>query len=307
MGEANFSVVVPATTANLGPGFDSIGLALALYMTVDVNPAKAWLVQYEGDEYQGLASGEDNLIVTTIQGVAKRYEQTVSPQKLYVQSDIPLGKGLGSSATAIAAGIEIADQLLALKLSSKDKVLIGSELEGHADNVSAALLGGVTISYFDGTEIDVVHLPEPKIGVVMLVPPKALPTEESRGLLPEQLPHAVAIAGSAASSVMTAAIARGDWETAGRMMEKDVFHEPYRKPLFPDFEQIRMACQDYGAYGMTISGAGPSVFIAVKQGDEGRIAEKLAADFPYYNCMAIQPSITGSVVNKIDVKKEAAR
>ncbi len=88
-------------------------------------------------------------------------------------------------------------------------------MEGHADNVSAALLGGVTISYFDGDEMDVIQLEEPKIGAVILVPPKALPTEESRGLLPEQLPHAVAIAGSAASSVMTAAIAREDWETAG--------------------------------------------------------------------------------------------
>ena len=119
--------------------------------------------------------------------------------------------------------------MLALELSSKEKVFIGSELEGHADNVSAALLGGVTISYFDGANIDIIHLPEPKIGVVILVPPKALLTEESRGLLPEQLPHAVAIAGSAASSVMTAAIARGDWETAGRMMEKDIFHEPYQE------------------------------------------------------------------------------
>ncbi|MFJ7936884.1 homoserine kinase [Sporosarcina sp. NPDC096371] len=297
MGVANFSVVVPATTANLGPGFDSIGLALALYMTVDVEQALSWSVQYEGDEYQGLASGEDNLIVTTILYVAERYGRMVTPQALYVQSDIPLGKGLGSSATAIGAGIEIADQLLALELASKDKVLIGSELEGHADNVSAALLGGVTISYFDGADIDVIHLPEPKIGVVMLVPPKVLLTEESRGLLPELLPHAVAIAGSAASSVMTAAIAREDWETAGRMMEKDVFHEPYRKAFFPEFEKIRLSCRDYGAYGMTISGAGPSVFIAVKQGEEGKIAERLAADFPYYECLAIKPSLVGVVVN----------
>lgn len=296
MGEANFSVVVPATTANLGPGFDSIGLALALYMTVDVKPAEAWLVQYGGDEYQGLASGEDNLIVTTIQYVAKRYDRVVTPHQLVVQSDIPLGKGLGSSATAIAGGIEIANQLLKLSLSSKDKVLIGSELEGHADNVSAALLGGVTISYFDGDVIDVIHLPEPQIGVVILVPPKALPTEESRGLLPEQLAHATAISGSAASSVMTAAIALGDWATAGRMMEKDIFHEPYRKPLFPEFEQIRTACRDYGAYGMTISGAGPSLFIAVEQGAESEVAGKLATDFPYYECLTVKPSLVGAIV-----------
>ena len=132
----------------------------------------------------------------------------MSPLQLRIQSDIPLGKGLGSSATAIAAGIEIANHLCALKLSPKDKVLIGSALEGHADNVSAALLGGITISYFVDGEIEIIHLPEPEIGVVILVPPEALRTEESRGLLPEALPHADATAGSAASNVMIAAIAR---------------------------------------------------------------------------------------------------
>jgi homoserine kinase len=297
MGEAGFSVVVPATTANLGPGFDSIGLALALYMTVNVTSFNKWYVQYEGEEYMDLASGEDNLIVQTIQHVAQQHGKMVPPLKLCVQSDIPLGKGLGSSATAIAAGIEIADGLLSLGLSVKDKVRIGSGLEGHADNVSAAILGGVTISYFLGDEMDVIHLPEPKIGAVILVPPAALRTEESRGLLPKQLSHVDATAGSAASSVMTAAIASNNWETAGRMMEKDIFHEPYRKTLFPDFDQIRAVCKEYGAYGMTISGAGPSLFVAVKQGEEDEVGRKLAADFPYYECIAVKPSITGAVIN----------
>lgn len=299
MREADFSVVVPATTANLGPGFDSIGLALALYMKVDVTAADEWTVQYDGDEYGELASGDDNLIVTTIQHVAKRKGQVASPLQLRVQSDIPLGKGLGSSASAIAAGIEIADHYLSLDLSANDKVRIGSELEGHADNVSAALLGGVTVSYFVEEEMDIIHLPEPKIGAVLLVPPAALQTEKSRGLLPEQLSHKEATAGSAASCVMAAAMARNDWDTAGRMMEKDIFHEPYRKSLLPDFEQIRSACRENGAYGTTISGAGPSIFVAVKQGDEKKLAESLAEKFPYYTPLAIQPSTTGAVVKKV--------
>ncbi|MBE1557049.1 homoserine kinase [Sporosarcina limicola] len=291
---ANFSVVVPATTANLGPGFDSIGLALALYMTVDVASAETWSVFYEGDEYGDLPSGEDNLIVQTIQDVAGRYEKKIAAHRLQISSDIPLGKGLGSSATAIAAGIEIANRLAGLELSSKEKVFIGSELEGHADNVSAALLGGVTISYFDGEEIDVIHIPEPKVGAVILVPPEALRTEESRGLLPKQLLHMEATLGSAASSVMAAAIVQGDWVTAGRMMEKDVFHEPYRKQLFPDFDEIREMSKELGAFGMTISGAGPSLFIAVKEGSEQQLAVKLAAHFPYYKCIAVRPSVAGA-------------
>ncbi|KXH86707.1 homoserine kinase [Sporosarcina sp. HYO08] len=297
MGAQSFSVTVPATTANLGPGYDSLGLALSLYTTIDVSSADEWLVQYEGEEYQSLATGEDNLIVQTIQDIAKRYKKVIPPQKLTVQSNIPLGKGLGSSATAIAAGIEIVDHLLSLDLSPKMKVRIGSELEGHADNVSAALLGGVTISYFVEEEMEIVHLPEPDVGAVILVPPHALKTEESRGLLPGELTHAEATAGSAASNLLTAAIAQNDWEMAGRMMEKDIFHEPYRKKLFPNFDEVRAMSKSCGAYGMTISGAGPSLFVVVPKGTEETLAKQLAVAFPYYKCLAVQPSTHGAGVN----------
>ena len=296
MAGSSFSVVVPASTANLGPGFDSIGLALELYMTVEVSSAEVWKVTYKDEGFEELTTGEDNLIVKTIKKVAKRNEQVAPSLQLVVWSDIPLGKGLGSSAAAIAAGIEIANHLLELRLSSKEKVLLGSEYEGHADNVSAALLGGATISYFDGVEIDVLHMAEPKMGAVILVPPEALLTEASRGLLPKELAHSEATRSSAAGSVLSAAIALDDWETAGRMIEKDVFHEPYRKHLFPDFDAIRTTCGELGAFGMTISGAGPSLFVAVKQGLEKDIAEKLENKFAYYKCIPVRPSVNGAVV-----------
>jgi homoserine kinase len=155
----------------------------------------------------------------------------------------------------------------------------------------------VTISYFDGKEIDIVHIPEPKVGAVILVPPEALLTEASRGLLPKQLLHSEATLGSAAGSVLSASIVQGDWEKAGRMMEKDVFHESYRKELFPEFNQIREFCGEHSAYGMTISGAGPSLFVAVKQGDESELAKQLSIRFPYYNCIAVKPSSVGAVTN----------
>lgn len=297
MAESSFSVIVPATTANLGPGFDSIGLALDLYMTVGVTPSETWKVIYRDHGFEGLSSGEDNLIVKTIINVATRNNCTAPTVQLAVQSDIPLGKGLGSSAAAIAAGIEIANHLLKLNLSAEAKVLLGSGYEGHADNISASLLGGATISYFDGVEIDIVHIPLPEVGAVILVPPEALLTEASRGLLPKQLTHSEAALGSAAGSVLSAAIVRNDWEKAGRMMKKDVFHESYRKQLFPEFDQIREFCEEYNAYGMTISGAGPSLFVAVKQGAESQLANQLSARFPYYNCIAVKPSSVGTVIN----------
>ena len=134
------------------------------------------------------------------------------------------------------------------------------------------------------------------MGAVILVPPEALLTEASRGLLPEQLTHVEATRSSAAASVLSAAIARDDWQTAGRMMEKDVFHEPYRKALFPEFDTIRAYCKGIGAYGMTISGAGPSIFVAVEVGLEKEVAEKLVARFSYYECIPTHPSVTGAKI-----------
>lgn len=289
-----FSVVVPATTANLGPGYDSVGMALSLYMTVSVFPSDTWAVEYEGNEYAKLTTGANNLIVRTIKDVAERYRKEIIPHLLQVKSDIPLGKGLGSSATAIAAGIVIAEGLLGLTFSPVEKARIGSQLEGHSDNVTAALLGGVTVTYFTPEEMEVIQLPKPTIGAVILVPPKALKTVESRGLLPKEIPHSEAAAGSAASSMLTTAIAIGDWELAGRMMEKDVFHEQYRKHLFPAFDEIRANCHELGAYGMTISGAGPSLFVAVKDGEEEKVAKKLMQKFPYYQAIPLKPAGEGA-------------
>lgn len=298
MEEPLFTVVVPATTANLGPGYDSVGMALSLYMTVEVRESVEWNVHYDGEEYTDLPADDMNLIVQTIKDVAKRYGKEVQPHALHISSDIPLGKGLGSSATAIAAGIEIANDLLDLSLSPQEKVRIGSENEGHSDNVAAALLGGVTVAYFVENELEVIQLPQSEIGVVILVPPNALKTSESRGLLPRELPHSVASAGNAASNVMLTAISLGDWELAGKMMEKDIFHEQYRKPMLQDFDQIRAFCHELGAYGMTVSGAGPSLFVAVKEGTQEEIARQLEKEFPYYRGIAVTPAPVGSTIQK---------
>lgn len=293
-----FSVIVPATTANLGPGFDSVGLALNLHMFVDVAHAEKWQVIYEDAEFNQLPTGENNLIIQTIQEVARRYNKAVRPVALRVKSDIPLGKGFGSSASAIATGIVIADELLTLRLTDKEKVLLGSVLEGHADNVSAALLGGSVIAHYEGTEIDFFHMKEVEATFVVLVPPNELKTTEARGILPDALTHADAVKSSTANAVLTAAIMKNDWETVGKMMAKDQLHEPYRKKLFPHFEEIRTLSEVIGAYGMTISGAGPSLIVAVEKGTEEDIVAKLTSSFPYYEIFAVEASAIGAHVVK---------
>ncbi|AIY06136.1 homoserine kinase [Planococcus sp. PAMC 21323] len=288
-----FSVTVPASTANLGPGFDSIGLALDLHMFVHVSPSSTWHVEYKDSGYKQLATGTDNLIVATAQAVADQYKRTLPTAKLIIDTEIPLSRGLGSSASAIAAGIEIADRLIGLQLSMKEKLKIGTEMEGHPDNVSASLLGGLTISYFDEENLEVIHVPEVEIGVVILVPPTEFLTSDSRNLLPESLLHKTATRGGASGNVLAAALVKGDWETAGRMMQKDVYHEPYRKSKFQDFEQIQKTCSELEVYGMAISGAGPSLFIAVEKGQEKIIAAHLAEKFPLYESLITKPSSKG--------------
>lgn len=125
MSAQTFSIRVPATTANLGPGFDSVGIALSEYMTVYVSAHDGWKVSYKEDTFQELARDETNLIVKTAIDIANRYEQQLPPQSLYITSTIPFGKGFGSSASAIATGIVLADTLLDLQLSDEEKVWLG--------------------------------------------------------------------------------------------------------------------------------------------------------------------------------------
>ena len=158
-----FTVVVPATTANLGPGYDTIGLALDLQMEVSVYEATTWSIRYEQEEYRALDGAEENLIIQTALNVAKAKEVQLPPLALVVSSNIPLGKGLGSSASAIAAGIEVANEVASLHLSLQEKLEWGSRLEGHADNVNAAIAGGLVLSYYKEDELDVVRMPAPTV------------------------------------------------------------------------------------------------------------------------------------------------
>ncbi len=298
MKKKEFSVVVPATTANLGPGFDSVGIALSEYMTVEVRSSNEWNVIYRESIFQDLATDQTNLIIQTMMNVAQRYQRQMNPQQLLISSSIPLGKGFGSSASAIAAGIVIADELLSLQLSDEQKVLLGCLYEGHADNVSAALLGGIVVNYFDGKTVDYLHVTEADVAFVALIPPKILKTTESRGLLPAILPHKEAVRSSTANGLLTAALIQNNWQLVGKMMEKDLLHERFRKTILPYFDDIRRVSKRIDAYGMSISGAGPSLMIAVKRGEEGNVEECLTEMFPYYEGMILYPSLQGAVVSR---------
>ncbi len=250
---------VPASTANLGPGFDSLGIALGLYLTIEAALSERWEVIIDCEELYGLPSDETNYIVRMAQKAAAFYGAAMPPCQLKVKSDIPLARGLGSSASAIIAGIELANAFCSLELDKGEKLRFAALEEGHPDNVGAALYGGLAVGIQREDGADVVSLPVVGVEAIVTIPAFELKTEKSRSVLPDKLAFRQAVSASAASNTLVAAICAGNWALAGSMMEKDQFHEPYRKELMPYFTEVREIARESGAYGTAVSGAGPTI------------------------------------------------
>ncbi|MBC2261266.1 homoserine kinase [Listeria sp. FSL L7-0091] len=247
---------VPATTANLGPGFDSCGLALTLYLTLDIGAeADAWYIEHNIGG--GIPHDETNVIIETALNLAPN----LIPHHLVMTCDIPPARGLGSSSAAVVAGIELANTLAELNLSKEEKVRIAAEIEGHPDNVAPAVLGNWVVgAKLDGEDFYVRHL-FPDCALIAFIPKAELLTSESRGVLPDTLPFKEAVQASSIANVMIAAILRNDMTLAGEMMERDLWHEKYRSQLVPHLTQIRDVAKSEGAYAACLSGAGPTVLV----------------------------------------------
>ncbi|WLR53305.1 homoserine kinase [Bacillus tianshenii] len=264
------TVKVPGSTANLGPGFDSVGLALNRYTTLEATPSKEWKFIPKSTELEGIPEGKDNLVYKAIEAVAKYADRTLAPHLVEVSSDIPLSRGLGSSAAAIVAGIELGNQLLRLELEPQEKLRIASLFEGHPDNVAASLYGGLVIGSHRDDDTDVIHGIYPEVDIVVYIPSYELKTEKARSVLPSELPYKEAVEASAISNVLVAAILQNRWDLAGKMMRRDKFHQPYRGELVHEMEEMIALSDELGAYGIALSGAGPTMicFAPVGKGEE---------------------------------------
>ncbi len=251
-------VRAPASSANLGPGFDSFALALPLLAEFDVRPARAWSVSVEGNG-DGIPVGEENLFVVGARAVARVANAHVPPQHVVQRSAIPCGRGLGSSAAAIAAGVVAGNALIGEPLDRGSLLRIAAEVEGHADNVAAALYGGVTVAIptDDGPVATRCAFPR-TWRVCVLVPGKALATKDSRAALPAQVTRADAVFNVAHASALVAAILRSDGALVSIAMA-DRLHEPARAKLVPGLDDVVAAARSAGAFGAALSGAGPAI------------------------------------------------
>lgn len=239
-------VRVPASTANLGPGFDVMAAALALHLELEVVESGAFAVV---SELEGVPRDRDNLVVRAFERL-----HSADDFEFRIASQIPMSGGLGSSAAAILAGLMAADHIFELDADIRG---LATELEGHPDNIAASLQGGITIC--DGPTA---HRFEAPMGLeaVLVVPTTPVRTEEARAALPAQVPMADAVFNVACAATLTLGLARGDWDLIAAGL-RDRLHQPHRAHLFPRSAQLLERAPSLGALGATISGAGPTVLV----------------------------------------------
>jgi len=247
-------ITVPATSANVGPGFDSVGIAVSKYLRIDVLEAQEnWWIEHDlGEE---IPSDEENLLLQTALKVAT----DLPPHRLKMTSEVPLARGLGSSSSVIVAGIELANQLGKLFLSDEDKLEIATKIEGHPDNVAPAIFGNLVVASYVDQQTNHLVLPFPECALVAFVPNYELKTSDSRNVLPSEWTYKEAVAASSIANVAIAALAKGDLRVAGKAIEADRFHERYRQQLVAEFPQVKEVAHQHEAYATYLSGAGPTI------------------------------------------------
>ncbi len=280
-------VRVPATTANLGPGFDTLGMALALYNYFELETApQGCHVEAVGTSAERIPVGEDNLVVRAARAVWERAGLPPTGWRVRLEASIPFGSGLGSSASAIVGGAVAANALAGGPLSAAELLLVAAELEGHADNVTPALLGGFTVvaqgcaADRDGHgDIRWVRLPVRGLEAVLAIPAIQLPTHQSRRLLPQQVSMQDAVFNVSRACLLVGALTTGDLHALAGALE-DRLHQPYRASAVPGFVQVVHAARAAGAVGAVLSGAGPAVLaLAPEGGPVAEIGEAMANAF----------------------------
>ncbi|MFO1445314.1 homoserine kinase [Bacillus sp. Bva_UNVM-123] len=297
MSEGEMLIIkVPGSSANLGPGFDSIGLSLNVYLTLEVERKERWGIIPLSEELTVFPKDETNFIIKIAQETAAKYNQTLPCCIIRMQSDIPLARGLGSSAAAIVAGIELANALCDLSLTNIEKLELATTIEGHPDNVGASLLGGLVIGSQLDDHVYAEAIQNLDLDAVVVIPKKELLTKDSRGVLPKEFPYKKAVQAGSIGNVLVAALLNKNYKLAGKMMKADLYHHPYRNVLVPHMAIIEEEAPKFGAFGVALSGAGPTVLCLAEAGKGQAIIEGLRNVLPEmdYRCLKIDQA--GSIV-----------
>ncbi len=273
------TIRVPASTANLGSGFDVLGLALGLYNTVEMETTSRGVeVTVEGEGAERLqGEGKRSLVVRAAEAAFAHLGVTPPGLKVHLRNEIPLKRGLGSSGTACLGGIIGAAELTGRPLSPQEILKLALPLEGHPDNITPSLVGGLTASCLSEGEVRYVKIPLPEaITVVAVIPEQQLSTAEARRALPRQVPFADAVHNVSRVALLVGAMVAGDLSLLDEAT-RDRLHQPYRAKLLPGMEEVLEVARRGGALAAFLSGAGSTVVALVNQGAETVGAEMAEA------------------------------
>ena len=257
-------VKVPATTANMGPGFDSIGMALTMYNIVYAEQIDEGLEIIIQDGNPSIPTDETNLIYKTICHFYRNINQPVPGIRIVQQDSIPHTRGLGSSAACIVAGLHIANAMSRSFFSKEELVQMAAQIEGHPDNTTPALLGGMTIGAMNDNDMKYVKVRvADNLHFAVMIPDFTLSTELAREALPKSVSLQDAVFNASRAALLAASMMGGDMDNL-EMATQDRLHQPYRSKLIPHMEDILKEAKRYGAKGTFLSGAGPTLLAVIK-------------------------------------------
>ncbi|MFA9398515.1 MAG: homoserine kinase [Clostridiaceae bacterium] len=292
-------ISVPGTSANLGPGFDCLGIALNLYNSFYVEEIQqGFVLENCDDEY----NNEDNLVYSTAMNVLNRYNKKIKGLKIKFCCDIPTSRGLGSSASCIVAGVYIANELGNLNLCQDEIFNISSKIEGHPDNVAPAIYGGMTASLIENDKVYTQNINiKDGLKFLAIIPNYQLSTKKSREVLPEKIDYKDGVYNIGRVSYLISCLINGDFEKI-RLGLQDKLHEPYRGKLIRNFNDIRNKALNLDAYGVYLSGAGPTMMAIVDNSDdkfENNIVSYLKTFDVDYDVLELSIDKNGVIVENI--------
>jgi homoserine kinase len=281
------TVRVPGTTANCGPGFDTIGIACTIYneLTLTLSDQGGFTLSVKGEGSGNIPTNDRNIAFQAVNAVLRQVGQTYAGIDIKMANKIPLARGLGSSAAAIVAGLVAANAATGGKLSKEELLALATAMEGHPDNVAPAIFGGITISMMDKDKPESLRfIPPAAIKMVVAVPDFGLSTKAARQVLPRMVSLQDAVFNVSRAALLVGALCQGQLGYLRQALE-DRLHQPYRLKLIPGMRDVLAAAMEKGALGAALSGAGPCL-IAFTQEREAAIGESMVAAFARHNVRA---------------------
>ncbi len=258
-----FKIQIPATSANLGAGFDALGLALTFYNYVEMEENDG--IDIKSSDGLDIPTDEKNLIYISAKDLFNVCGKKLDGLKLRQTNSIPMARGLGSSSACIIAGLVGANKMLGDPLTKDDLVDLSAQIEGHPDNTAPALLGGIVTAVFDGRKVHWVKQEVfTKLKFVAVIPDFELKTEQARACLPKEISHKDAVYNLSRAALFSASLLTGKFENL-RTAVDDKLHQPYRMELIPHCKDVFDIAYTHGAYGAYISGAGPTIMAIVDE------------------------------------------